>query len=242
MKDPARIPRVLEQLQRTWEAQPDLALSTLFGILENRGIGWGTDDAVLAEALADMEREHPGQVTGRSKDSADDGEQVVTGRYLVETESPQHRVTLDPHRISVRRPGRHGERPQPGIWAYDRIRRCRAGDPLVITAGGIDHRLGVVERISLLDSEPVPEVVSLDGLERRGIGDAVFHVRFDDGDIAVLDHGLEVYGVQRRSVVQRRLRWHRLRTARPGSTLVVETPDGAAPVELGIVQQITVLE
>lgn len=64
MKDPSRIPPVVAQLQKVWEAQPDLALPTLLGILGNRGIGWGSTDEDLVEALNTMYTENPGEIRG----------------------------------------------------------------------------------------------------------------------------------------------------------------------------------
>lgn len=242
MKDPARISQVLDQLQRTWEAQPDLPLATLFGMLETRGVGWGTDDETLVRALRDLQREHPGQLAGHSRTDAPEGAKFIAARYLVETESPGHRVTIDPFRVSVRGNGGQGHRPRPGVWGYQRIRTCRAGLPLVITdAAGIDHRLGVVARITMLDAHPVAEEADLGGLVRQEIKNHVYHLDFEGGDVAVLDHGLEVYTVGRREVSQRRLRWERLLVARPGEELTV-VQSGGAVVELGVLAKIVALE
>lgn len=243
MRDPSRIPHVIAQLERTWEAQPDLSLATLFGILANRGIGWGTGDEELIEALAELHREHPGEVTGYSRASAPTLGDAVRARFLVETEAPAHRVTVDPYRISVRRPA---HRSRPGVWGFERIRRCRAGEPLLITdLSGIEHRLGVVSRITLLTDEPTAEVACLDGLEKQGIGDSVYHLEFTGGHTAVLDHGLELYEIGRRSIAQRRLVWQRLATARPGALLSLDPGRGQPLVELtelGAVERIVVLE
>lgn len=242
MKDPARIPRVLDQLQRTWEAQPDLPLATLFGMLEAQGLGWGTDDETLVRTLERLQRRHPGMVSGYSQNSAPQAAVSVTGRYVVETEGPAHRVTIDPFRISVRSTGGQERRPRPGVWDYERIRTCRAGLPLVITdVAGIDHRLGVVVRITLLDVHPVAEETDLGGLVRQEIGDRVYHLQFGGGDVAVLDHGLEVYSVGRRQVDQRRLRWERLQVARPGAELAL-VQRGGAVARLGMLTKIVALE
>ena len=60
MIDPTRIPGVLDAVRRAWEGQPDLSLPTLFGVLANEGIGWGSTDEDLVTALAAMERTRPG--------------------------------------------------------------------------------------------------------------------------------------------------------------------------------------
>lgn len=59
MKDPTRIAPLLDLLRDAWEAQPDLALSELWGILENRGIGWGAEDEQVAAELRALLREPP---------------------------------------------------------------------------------------------------------------------------------------------------------------------------------------
>lgn len=239
MKDPGRIPLVLAELQRTWEGQPDLSLPTLFGILDNHGIGWGSEDAELIDALREMARRHPSQVRGYARATSPDNGQEVPGRFLVETQSPAYRVTVDPFRVSVR--SATATR-QPGVWGFERIRRCHTGEPLVIVAdSGIEHRLGVVSRITLVNSEPAPEVASLDGIRRRELGDAVYQVVFATGDTALLDHGLELFRVSRREVAHDRLKWEQLLRARPGHDLVVRGRDGAEVV-LGEVARILPLE
>lgn len=239
MKDPGRIPLVLAELQRAWEGQPDLSLATLFGILDNHGIGWGSEDAALIEALREMGRRHPPQLRGYARAAAPAPGQQVPGRFLVETESPAYRLTIDPFRVSVRSAT---SLRQPGVWEFTRIRRCHTGEPLVIVAdSGIEHRLGVVTRITLLNSDPAPEVASLDGVRRRELGDAVYQVVFDTGDTALLDHGLDLFRVSRREVHHERLKWEQLLTARPGQNLVVQIRGGAA-VELAEVARILPLE
>ena len=59
MHDPTRIPRLTQALQRAWEGQPDLNFAQLIGVLQNRGLGWGTTDDETMELFAAMEREHP---------------------------------------------------------------------------------------------------------------------------------------------------------------------------------------
>lgn len=242
MKDPARIPRVIDQLQRAWEAQPDLSLATLFGMLETHGVGWGTDDQTLLTVLAEQEQRHPTHVSGHSRHAAVGEGDQVQGGYLIETESPDHRVTLDPYRVSVRRIGRQGERLRPGLWEYERVRTCRPGLPLVISdSSGIDHRLGIVVRITLLDPAPASEVVDLTGLRRQDIGNGVYHLQFDRGDVAVLDHGLEVYSIGRRAIEQHRHKWSALSLARTGESLIVAQPGGEV-LTLGTLEKIVVLE
>ncbi|QGU06410.1 hypothetical protein COCCU_02280 [Corynebacterium occultum] len=246
MKDPARIAPVIAELQETWEAQPDLSLPTLFGLLENRGIGWGSGDEELVQALRELRRHNPLEVRGHSRSAdleAGIPGQEVPGRFLVETVSPDHRVTIDPFRIGVRRVTADGEQPQPGVWGFERIRRCRVAEPLVIRdESGIDHRLGVVSRITLLNERPLAEVGTLDGMERRDIGERVYQLILGEGSSALLTHGLWVFNISRRAVAQRRLKWEKLLSATPGQVLRVRQAGNGEDVELGELLRIIPLE
>lgn len=233
--DPTRIPDVLEALRRTWEGQPDLSLATLFGMLNNRGIGWGSTDADLVAALKALERIHPGQLPRVDA--------RVTARHLIVTEAPAHRVTVDPWRVVVRRLTDAGHATQPGTWGYRAIRPAFPGSPLVIAdADGIEHRLGVVTRIMLLDESPAPEIAALSGLRRRDVGDAVHLIRLADGETVLLDHGLERFIPGRRSLERRAGKWETLLTCRPGEELVVSRPGGGAPIRLAAVEGILAVE
>ena len=235
MTDPTRIPDVLDALRRTWEGQPELPLSTLFGMLENRGVGWGTGDPELLRVLGEMERTHPARLP--LVDSR------PTGRYLLTTHDPEHRVTIDRHRVIVRRIMPDRRAAQPGVWDYRAIRPTGPAAPLVITdAEGIEHRLGVVRHITLLDAAPAPEVVDLAGLRRREVGEAVHLIRLAGGDMVLLDHGLELFRRGRRSLERDSLRWEELGTCRPGGELTVRLRAGGGVVELGTVEQILAVE
>ncbi|MEL4162827.1 hypothetical protein [Corynebacterium bovis] len=316
MDDPTRIPAVTRLLRMAWEAQPGLTLPQVFGLLEARGIGWGSTDGEVRAALTGLLDEHPYQLRGHSAavsatdvpaadvpaatdatgaaGAADvpptgaaattDGalrpgtppdeqpdeqpgplpgprDTPLTGRFLVETEQPAHRVTVDPWHVGVRRTvagtghrathQRSGGRapdgtaadhapagpPQPVAWRYRRIRACRAGEPLVVTdAEGIDHRLGLVARISVIDHTATP-LTDLTGLRRDALADRTFLIVFDDGSTALVDRSLWVYEVGRRDISHRRLRWRRLSSAAVGAPLVVQQ-QGAAPATLGTVAEI----
>lgn len=242
MKDPSRIPPVVAQLQKVWEAQPDLALPTLLGILGNRGIGWGSTDEDLVEALNTMYTENPGEIRGGSRLA--DPQREVPGRFLVETESPAYRITVDPFRVSVRRIAKGPRRPlQPGVWEFQEIRRCRSGEPLLITdVEGIDHRLGVVVRITLLNDSPAPTTKSLNKVRRREVGDKVFYLHFESGDTALLNHGLEIYQASRRTLEQHSVKWDQLITATPGQLLKLKETGSGKILELGVLEKIIPLE
>lgn len=226
------IPGVLDAVRRAWEGQPDLTLPTLFGVLANRGVGWGATDEDLLRELSAMERTHPGTlplVDAR-----------VTARFLLRTESPGHRVMVDPWRVVVRRPEVAA---QPGVWHYATIRPAFVGAPLVLTsAEGIDQRLGVLSSITLLDDMPTPTVPDLTGLRRRSLGDAVYLITFTDGATVVLSHGLDHFSAGRRRLEHETSNWESLPVCRPGVPLVVQAPGGGRPREYGVVQGIVLLE
>lgn len=230
MKDPARIRHVIEELEQTWEGQPDLSLSTLFGILDTQGIRWGSSDEELVDALRSIRKRYPPNLPTR-----------VTARYVVDTESPAHRISLDPFRACIRRliPGQ--QRPQPGVWDYDSIVRCRVGDILVICdEEKINHKFGVVSGISLVNDAPAQEVNSLDGARRRDM-DNVYWIDLVGGHGVLLDHGMDVYTKSRRHVEHRRISWETIVQARHGSQLQVQCTGGEIH-EFGQVERIISLE
>lgn len=232
MHDPLRIPGVLDAVRRVWEGQPDLSLPTLFAMLANRGVGWGAGDEDLLRELAAMERIHPGElplVDAR-----------VTARFLLHTDGPAHRVMVDPWRVVVRRPGVTA---QPGVWRYATLRAASVGGPLVVTsAEGIDHRLGVLTLITLIDDAPTSTVVTLDGRRRRGQGDEVHLITLTDDTTVLLSHGLDVFRVGRRELQHETRAWESLIACTPGRPLVVQPPGGGPVVEYAPVQEILVVE
>ena len=230
MIDPTRIPGVLEAVRRAWEGQPDLSLPTLFGVLANRGIGWGSTDEDLLAALAAMGRTRPGTLP-----RIDDR---VTARFLLLTESPAHRVTVDPWRVIVRSTGL-----QPVAWEYSRLRPAAVGAPLVIAdADGIDHRLGVISSITLIDGDPVEYVDDLSGLGRAGLGDRMYLVRLADDALVLVGHRLHVVVAGRRELSTEDATWDALVECRPGAVLRIHRPAGAGIRELGVVESILVVE
>ncbi len=226
MQDPLRIPGVLEAVGRVWEGQPELSLPTLFGILANRGIGWGASDEDLLRELAVMERERPARLS------------LVDARYLILT--TEHRVMVDPWRVIVRRPGVTA---QPGVWDYSSLRPVVVGGPLVLTSeDGIEHRLGEVTAIMLIDAHPTPTVPTLDGLQRREMEDRVYLLALEDESTVLLSHGLQRFHAGRRELAQDRLRWESLPACTPGQPLLVQPPGGGPVVELAVVGAIYLVE
>lgn len=259
VKDPLRIPRVLETLSQAWERQPELTLPQLYGVLESRGIGWNSSDEEVTDVLDALVAERPSHLTAESP-----------GRYLVETEDPHHRITLDPWWAAVR-PGRAGrtgrtsstsrtsrtqdgtaqdarDAPQPTVWRHGGVRRCATGQPLsVLDAEGTVHRFGLVTRISVLSpavSSPT-DAPDLDGLTHDRLGGHVYLLRLAGDEFAgttvLVDRSLWIFDVSRREVHRDKVRWSRLVSAVVGAELTVER-HGGGRMHLPVVEQVTVLE
>ena len=93
---------------------------------------------------------------------------------------------------------------------------------MVITGiSGIDHRLGVTERITRLDTQEKRE--SLHGLSRADIGDIVYVIVTEDGRTITLSRRLEVASAQRRSLDVQTFQWTRVIQHAP---LVIELAGG----------------
>src|SRR5699024_7322162 len=108
------------------------------------------------------------------------------------------------------------------VWEYDTFRTTGPGFPVVITdTSGIDHRLGVTERITRLDTQEKRE--SLQGLSRADIGDIVYVIVTDDGRTITLSRRLEVASAQRRSLDVQTYQWTRVIQHAP---LVIELAGG----------------
>lgn len=233
MKDPTRIPIVIDALQRAWEAQPDLELATLWGLLENRGVGWGSGDDEVLTHLRDLLRLHPpvlrtGELSGKLA--------------IVETESPRRRITLDSvdARVTVRA---FDEEIRPTTWTGATIRRLTAGTPLVLTdPDGIDHRLGIVRSMHVLER---PDSVNLGGRSRHSMGDSVYGVLLtrDDnaqevGDFAVVGHAVDVQSVGRRTVAVERVRFSHIKSCAAGSDFRLSPASGGPEINLGQIRAV----
>lgn len=232
MKDPTRIPAVLEELRATWEGQPDLSLATLFGILQNSGVGWGTEDPELVTALQQMRHRQPARI----------GPQL-SSRFLVNTSGPDNRITIDPFRVVLRRLLPRGAHTQPGVWEYSSIQRCEVGVPLLITdATGIDHRLGVVESIELVDDNPQAQEPGLPELKRADIDALVLLIQLEGERTVVLDRSLNVFSPQGRELHHEMIRWEVLSAIQVGQPLVSTVAGQKGSRTLGVVQNYFRLE
>ncbi|MFP7364853.1 hypothetical protein SFC07_03610 [Corynebacterium callunae] len=226
-KDPARIPAVLAELQETWEGQPELSLATLFGILANNGVGWGSEDEDLVRQLQIMRKQFPASLQGPVIDMRE--------RYVVETENPQNLVTVDPYRIVVRP---LNQVRQPGIWEYRHI-KAFVGAPLHIEdRAGTTHHLGTTVRIRLVDEKPLPQVDQLNNMKQQDIGDQVFLVLLEDGSYVLIERNLSVFVEQRCSVDKQKFKWVKLAECAVGKELKVQSNTGMLTIKGGNVVQI----
>lgn len=142
VKDPTRIPTLLDAVRSVWEGQPDLSFGAIVGILENHGMSWGsTDDEILAIAQ-EIVQQQPPRLTS---------ELLCRGPYVVTTVNPDCRYTINTHDVVVDR----GKGSPLTAWAYSEIAQSAVGGPLkLVDSNGIVHRLGIVTLISALDSAP----------------------------------------------------------------------------------------
>lgn len=263
MHDPTRIPRVLDRLRDTWEGQPDLSLATLFGILANRGAGWGTTDTELEQLLIDESTSHPSHLP-----LTDHGR--CTGDFLVETTSPDHRVTLTAAGDAVVRSMGDRDR-QPSVWTYQSVRPTGPGRMLVASDDeGIEHRLGVVTLISRVVQDSTAEVAVaeaavaeaavgevavgevavdkvavdsavIDEMRRSEIGNAVWLLILEDQSRILLTHRLHMWQVDGRSVNKTTHAWEQVVRCRVGENFAYVTAGGER-VELGVVDKLLLLE
>lgn len=229
--DPARIPWVLEEVRATWEGQPDLTLATLFGVLAQRGIAWGSSDEELVSALAEERADHPPQIA-----RGDDGRATVP--VVVDTIAPEHRITVNGSNVVVRSAGDRDR--QPSVWTYASLRPAGPGQPLVVTdLEGVDHRLGVVTLISTFDVGGSP---ALNGLQREDIGNAVWIVELQGGNRAIVTHRIHVWTVEGRSAQKTTHAWIQVVRCVVGEDFVFAPAGGGDAVCLGRVNRVVLAE
>lgn len=254
MHDPTRIPRVLDRLRDTWEGQPDLPLATLFGILANRGAGWGTTDAELEQLLIDESTSHPSDLP-RSESGQSDGD------FLLETVSPEHRVTLTADGDVVVRSMGDRDR-QPSVWSYQSVRPTGPGRMLVVAdSEGAKHRLGVVTLISRVAggetdeefaadsavepgeerSEKPAERPAIEGMRRVEIGNSVWLLILADGTRMLLTQRLHIWQVDGRNVKKTTHAWDQVMRCRVGEEFAYVSGGGEGVV-LGVVDKLLLVE
>lgn len=117
VRDPLRIPGVVNELLATWEAVPDLSLAQLWALLEARGVALNSLDEEVVDALRAVRLRHPSSV---SFSSLVDDATSPPSPVLVEVEGPDRRVTLVPRTV----PGHSsGGADEVELWAVVRGQR-----------------------------------------------------------------------------------------------------------------------
>lgn len=227
--DPTRIPRILDELRQTWEGQPDLPLATLFGVLANQGVGWGTPDDELVAALQKQRESHPGELVRN-------GEGRAASPVAIETTEPPHVVTLSGTTAVVR--SLSDRERQPSVWEYASVRPTGPGRPLVVTDGeGIDHRLGVVTLLSAVDEGASPT-----GLTRGAVGNFVWLVILSGGERLLITHRIHRWVVDGRVVTKTAHAWQKVVRCEVGESFAFAPSGGGAEIVLAEVERVILLE
>lgn len=178
--------------------------------------------------LGEVSSRHPALITA-----------PPTSPTLITTSYPRMSVTLaaDARTVIVRSaddPGR-----MPGVWSYIRLRPAGPGRPLVITDDvEVEHRLGVVERVSVFDPALAPDITSL---AQSDVGSARWLLLFADGSRAVLGQRLRIWSTDGRETRLETLAWHRIAIL-PGEDMKITPAGGGSIRSLGPVSSVWLLE
>lgn len=222
VKDPTRIPAVLAELQETWEAQPDLELTTLLDTLAQHGAGWGASDDDFVAATKALRRDRPLRLT--------EPPQVP---HRVDT--AESRITLAGRLVIVR------SQTRPTVWELGDIGAVQVARPLVLLdVHGNRHRLGVVESITRL-ARAQRSVADISGTQRSRISDRVYILDLEDGRRVELGRRLIVWEQQRRTTSSEELVWDRLLRCAEGEPLRVRLRRGT-DAEYAAVERILVAD
>lgn len=227
MKDPARISSLMAELTEAWQAQPDLDFPQLWALVQGRGIGWGSSDDEVRDALRFLKRTYPGRVST-----------ATTRLIVIECESPDVVVSLDgtERRVTVRRPQTELK---PTSWVYREIKRAEVGYPLILVdEEGLDHRLGVVKTLRVSKR---PRLNHLSGRARADMGDDIVGVVLDNG-FALVGHAIDFYEVERREVHHHCYAFNRLVNLQVGSPFEFTTDSQRTNVSLGKVIKVFVVD
>ena len=225
MHDPTRIPRLTQALQRAWEGQPDLNFAQLIGVLQNRGLGWGTTDDETMELFAAMEREHPSLID------------ATAGPHTITTLNPPHLVTITGGYVVVRS-GTDPER-MPSVWRMGGMRKTGPGLPLVVSdEEGVEHRLGIVSLVERIAGKAEASI----SIAQSAVGSRRWLVQFSDGARAVVGQRIRLWRVDGRAVDTKRIAWSEILRCEPGAEMEIAPAGGGMPVSLGLVQLVLELE
>lgn len=228
MQDPERIDGVLEAVRRAWRGQPELSLATLFAMLANEGLGWGTDDERLVRRLNELADARPAELP--------DGFGRVA---MIDCEQPAARVTIDGRAKAVTVvPAADPARAT--AWRYGRLGTVAVGWPVAVyDEEGIRHRLGVCRAIAVAARLPR---ASLGGLTPEKLGEERYLVDVEDGTDGapaapegahdespgpgvgrrlLVARRMTVVDAHRRETARRRITWQRIEALEAGGPVLV---------------------
>ena len=225
--DPTRIPKLIARLQDAWEGQPDLTLPAFLGVLQNRGLSWGSTEDELLAILDEVASEHPSLLTA-----------PLERTVCISTTAPQLTVTLTSTTAIVRNAA--DPKRMPGVWRYDAFRPTGPGRPLVVQdTEAVEHRLGVVEMITAL---PPKGTSMLDGLRRVDVGLERWLLQCEDGSRVILGQRIWIWTVQGRQTQLETVAWDQLLACTPSTEIVVAPAGGGRPRKLGLLKEVYQLE
>ncbi|WP_151549479.1 MULTISPECIES: hypothetical protein [Corynebacterium] len=231
-RDPTRIPILLEELRRTWEAQPEMPFAHLLLGLSTHGVSATSTDEEVVQAL---------QAVRGQRLPALPPELSETDRFALRFADHPRLLTLHGSTVvswqrqsSERTSRRSAARPRdaetsprtplrPSVWTFSKVRRAEVSMPLVLLdAEGVSHRLGVIERIErLADVECSPE-----GLHRSDRGAGCWCIDVEDDVRLQLGRELVEFRRGRRTSSTRSYRWEQVLECSPGAPLRVRTAGG----------------
>lgn len=158
LPDPFRIAPTLEHLRNAWEAQPFITLPALLTQLQHLGAHAAATDADFTAAATLLSRLHPvslsavvpSQAVSRPVSEPDATlPESIPGPVVISLLEPARRATLLPNGTCVIIDSMPGI--QPTWWRISRIMQATAGQPLVLAdESGVAHRLGLIERMTVL--------------------------------------------------------------------------------------------
>ena len=235
MKDPLRIESTLKALQQAWEGQPDLSLGQLLSMATDHTFGWGTEDEEIANRLQDMAANNPAELP------IDDGK--VRGAWLLQTDQPRRRVSIDGQLLISRALDAQGRPGQPTVWEYSHIRPTGPYRRLMVTdCAGCEHSMGItvaMRRLPTVSSE-LGELKDLTGLRRLDMGERVYLLQTSEGSV-VLDHGVHVFSTSRRQLHRRDFGWEKIEQGTLAQQLTIVGRNGVVE-QLGELMRILVAE
>lgn len=219
---------MLAAFQDAWEGQPDLSLPAFIGMLQTRGLSWGSTEEELLVLLDALSSHHPALITA-----------PPTSPMLITTSSPRMNITLTGEGDTVI--VRSGDDPNrmPGVWHYTALRPAGPGRPLVITDDGqVEHRLGIVDLMTVFDPQQAPSLAAID---QAHVGSCRWLIVFEDGRRALLGQRLRIWTTVGREARLETIAWTTI-SVQPGEEMKITPAGGGDARQLGRVAAVLLLE